>query len=172
MKSKVILGLGCALLAVLALSGCKKEKEEIAVTVVEAPDLINDDFPEAKAEVMAVMEELKLAINDGNIDKLISFHAYGPKFTEFKNGEPRNGGTENEAFERGTFGNVTAVEKFEYDDLEIAVYDNVANVTFHSDFVLKFGDDTATVKDQISLVMVRTENGWKIAHEHHSPLKI
>ena len=31
------------------------------------------------------------SIKDGDIDKLISFHAYGPKFTEFKNGEPEMG---------------------------------------------------------------------------------
>ena len=43
------------------------------------------------------------SIKDGDIDKLISFHAYGPKFTEFKNGEPRNGGKTNETYERGVF---------------------------------------------------------------------
>ena len=133
-------------------------------------DIINDEFPEAQAEVMKVMDELRQAIKKGDLDKLISYHAYGPKFTEFKNGEPRNNDEENEAFERGLFGNVTEVVKFNYDDLKIAVYDKVANVTFHSDFHLKFGEDEAVVNNQISLLFVDTDNGWKIVHEHHSPL--
>ena len=37
------------------------------------------------------------------MDKLISFHAYGAKFTEFKNGEPRNGDEANETYERTRF---------------------------------------------------------------------
>jgi ketosteroid isomerase-like protein len=48
---------------------------------------------------------------------------------------------------------------------------DVANVTFHSDFHLKFGKEAALVKDQITLLLVKTENDWKCIHEHHSPLK-
>ena len=55
--------------------------------------------------------------------------------------------------------------------VKIAVYDNVANVTFHSDFHFIFGENAAIVNDQITLRMVKTENGWKCVHEHHSPLK-
>ena len=107
---------------------------------------------------------------DREIDKLISFHAYGPKFTEFTNGQPRHGGNENEKHERGVFGNVTEVVKLDTKDMKIAVYADVANVTFHSDFHLKFGDDLVVVNNQISLLFVNTDNGWKIVHEHHSPL--
>lgn len=57
-------------------------------------------------------------------------------------------------------------------DMKVAVYhENVAVVTFHSDFHLKFGEDLAVVNDQISLVILKTANEeWKIVHEHHSPL--
>ena len=135
-------------------------------------DLINNEFPEEKAEVMQTMGAITQSIMDGDIDKLISFHAYSPKFTEFKNGEPRNGGKENEAHERGVFGSVTEVIKMDAKDLKIDVYGDVANVTFHSDFHLKFGEDLVVVNDQISLLFVKTDDGWKIVHEHHSPLKI
>lgn len=104
------------------------------------------------------------------MDKLISFHAYGPKFTEFKKGEPRNGGEANEIFERTVFGGVSEVVKFDAKDVQIAVYGDVANVTFHSDFHLKFGEDLVVVNDQITLLFLKTANGWKIVHEHHSPL--
>lgn len=134
-------------------------------------DLINSDFPEAKQEVMQTFGEIAQSIKDGDMDKLISYHAYSPKFTEFKNGEPRNGAEANEIHERNVFGSVTEVIKFDAKDLQIAVYGDVANLTFHSDFHLKFGDDLVIVNDQITLLFVKTKKGWKMVHEHHSPLK-
>ncbi|WP_405397071.1 YybH family protein [Maribacter sp. Asnod2-G09] len=133
-------------------------------------DLINEEFPEAKQEVLETFGAIAQSIKDGDMDKLISFHAYGPKFTEFKNGEPRNGDVATEAHERTVFGSVTEVVKFDAKDLQIAVYGDVANLTFHSDFDLKFGEDVVIVNDQITLLFVRTTDGWKMVHEHHSPL--
>lgn len=134
-------------------------------------DLINNEFPEVQQEVMETFGAIAQSIKDGDLDKLISFHAYGPKFTEFKNGEPRNDGKANETYERNVFGSVTEVIKFDAKDLQIAVYGDVANLTFHSDFHLKFGEDLVIVNDQITLLFVKTKDGWKMVHEHHSPLK-
>jgi len=152
----------------LFLTSCEKEDPDSEVAI----DLIVEEFPEAKKEVMETFGAIAQSIQDGDMDKLISFHAYGPKFTEFKNGEPRNGDVANEAYERNVFGSVTEVVKFDAKDLKIAVYGEVANLTFHSDFHLKFGEDLVVVNDQITLLFVNTPNGWKMVHEHHSPLKI
>lgn len=149
------------------ISACDDDQTlEVAAPI----DLINDEFPEAEQEVMETFGAIAQSIKDGDIDKLISFHAYGPKFTEFKNGEPRNGSEANEAYERNVFGSVTEVIAFNANDLKIAVYGDVANLTFHSDFQLKFGDDLVEVNDQITLLFVKTKDGWKMVHEHHSPL--
>lgn len=134
-------------------------------------DLVNDEFPEEQEEVINTFVAIAQSIKDGDIDKLIAFHAYSPKFTEFKNGEPRNGAKENETHERNVFGSVTEVVKFDAKDLKVAVYGDVANVTFQSDFQLKFGEDLVVVNDQITLLFVNTDDGWKMVHEHHSPLK-
>ena len=150
---------------------CKEKTQTEEVEEVKI-DLVNDEFPEAKEAVMKTMDSIVQSIKDNDIDRLISFHAYSPKFTEFKNGEPRNSGAENEEFERGVFGSVTEVVKFDMNDLNVAVYGDVANVTLHSDFHLKFEEDLAVVNDQISLLFVNTDNGWRIVHEHHSPLKM
>lgn len=159
-------------LAICLLMICCTAEKPVSVSVEEVKvDLINDEFPEAKQEVMETFGAIAQSIKDGDIDKLISFHAYGPKFTEFKNGEPRNGGEANEEHERNVFGSVTEVLKFDANDLQIAVYNDVANVTFHSDFHLKFGEDMVVVNDQITLLFVNTDDGWKLVHEHHSPLK-
>ena len=162
--------------SLMVLSSCKQKQQEIVEVVKEdiveeKVDLINSEFPEAKEEVMKTFGEIGQSILDGDIDKLISFHAYGPKFTEFNEGKPRVGSKENEETERSVFGNVTEVVKFDANDLEVAVYGDVANMTFHSDFHLKFGEDLVVVNNQISLLFVKTDNGWKIVHEHHSPLK-
>ncbi len=157
MKTKMMLTLITALC--LLFTGCKSS------------DLVNTEYPEAQAEVMQTFGEMAQSIKDGDLDKLISFHAYSPKFTEFNEGKPRVGSKENEAHERNVFGSVTEVVKFDAKDLKIAVYGDVANVTFHSDFHLKFGEDLVIVNDQITLLFVNTENGWKMVHEHHSPLK-
>jgi ketosteroid isomerase-like protein len=158
MKTKLIF---TSIIAVaLLFSSCKTQV-----------DIINDEFSESKQEVMETFGAIAQSIKDGDVDKLISFHAYGPKFTEFKNGEPRNGDVANEAHERGVFGSVSEVVKFDAKDLQIAVYGDVANLTFHSDFQLKFGEDLIVVNDQITLLFVKTKDGWKMVHEHHSPLK-
>jgi ketosteroid isomerase-like protein len=159
MKTKLTFTLIIAL--GLSLYGCQAQV-----------DPINDEFSEAKQEVMETFGAVAQSIKDGDLDTLISFHHYGPKFTEFKNGELRNGGEANETHERKTFGAVTEVVKFDAKDLQIAVYGgDVANVTFHSDFHLKFGEELVVVNDQITLLFVKTNKGWKMVHEHHSPLK-
>jgi len=137
-------------------------------------DVIMNEYPEEQAEILQTWDEIIETVKAGDVDKLISFHAYGPKFTEFKQGAPRNGAEENEAFERGVFGSVTEVVKMDANDMKVAVYyGNVAIVTFHSDFHLKFGEDLAVINEQESLVFVKTENDkWKIVHEHHSPLTV
>jgi len=167
MKTKLTLVL--IVIFTITTTGCKQQEQKKEVEEVKI-DLVNDEFPEAKQEVMETFGAIAQSIKDGDIDKLISFHAYGPKFTEFKNGEPRNGDEANEVHERNVFGSVTEVVKFDAKDLQIAVYGDVANLTFHSDFHLKFGEDLVVVNDQITLLFVKTDKGWKMVHEHHSPL--
>jgi ketosteroid isomerase-like protein len=150
----------------ILLAGCE---EKVDAPEIKA-DLVVDEFLEAKQEVLETFGAIAQSIKDKDLDKLISFHAYGSKFTEFKNGEARNGDVANEAHERNVFGSVTEVVKFDAKDLQIAVYGEVANLTFHSDFHLKFGEDLVIVNDQITLLFVNTPDGWKMVHEHHSPL--
>ncbi len=163
-------GMKLALMGILlfGMTSCEGRNSKVEESKL---DLITTEFPEEKQEVMETFGAIAQSIRDGDMDKLISFHAYGPKFTEFKNGEPRNGPAANEAHERSVFGAVTEVVKFDAKDLRIAVYGDVANLTFHSDFHLKFGEDLVVVNDQITLLFVKTSASWKMVHEHHSPLK-
>ncbi len=166
MKTKLTITV--LIVCALFITGCNNDDDE--QTLNPSIDLINPEFPEAKQEVMKIWDAIEQSLRDGDMDKLIAFHAYGPKFTEFKNGEPVNGGEANESYERSAFGAVTEVVKFDTKEFQIAVYGDVANMTFHSDFHLKFGEDLAVISEQTTLLFVRTNNGWKIVHEHHSPL--
>ena len=165
MKTKATL-ITIMLFGLLFTSCSKEETPEVEVKV----DLVNEEYPEKKQEVIDTFVAIARSIKDGDVDKLISYHAYGPKFTEFKNGEPRNGDQANETHERNVFGSVTEVVAFNANDLQVAVYGDVANLTFHSDFQLMFGEDLVVVNDQITLLFVNTADGWKMVHEHHSPL--
>ncbi|MFT4612363.1 MAG: ketosteroid isomerase-like protein [Glaciecola sp.] len=165
MKTKLAVVL--IMIFTIVVHGCDTQDQDTNDIQI---DLINNEFPEAKQEVMETFGAIAQSIMDGDMEKLIAFHAYSPKFTEFKNGEPRNGAEANELHERTVFGSVTEVVKFDANDLKIAVYGVVANLTFHSDFHLKFGDDLVIVNDQITLLFVKTGNEWKMVHEHHSPL--
>ncbi len=159
-------------MAFLVMNGCKEKQEETVEIEEVTVDLLNDEFPEAREAVMKTMDSIAQSVKDKDLDRLISFHAYSEKFTEFKNGEPRNDAAENESFERTVFGSVTDVAKFDMKDTKVAVYGDVANVTFHTDFHLQFEEDLAVINNQVSLLFLNTKDGWRIVHEHHSPLNM
>ena len=156
-----------SLLALPALAGCNSE-------VVEAQanreDLINSEYPAEVAEVEAVLAEIQSAIREGDMDRLISYHAYSPKFSDFQDGGVRTGAAENEKNEREFFGGASSIEKFEYVDPKISVYGDVAVATVHPDVEMTFGDQTIAARRQLTLVFAKTEDGWRIVHEHNSPL--
>lgn len=157
------------MISAITIISCKEKEQKQEITEVKV-DLLNNVFPEAKKEVRMTLDSIEKTVKEGNIDKLISFHAYSPKFTEFKNGELRNDSKANEEFEREVFGNVTEVLKFDNNNTKIDVYGDVANVTTHTDFHLVFDQDTVVINDQMTLLFLKHNNAWRIVHEHHSPL--
>lgn len=132
-------------------------------------DLIHDEFPESQAEIKEVLDGIFKSIQEKDADKLISYHIYGPKFTEFRDGAPRFGSEGNEKYERGF---VEGFSEFNYEleDLKVDVFGDVALATFHADFRPIIGGDTVQIWQQVTLVFVKTNNTWKITHEHISPL--
>jgi hypothetical protein len=155
----------------------------VSTTNVVANSVTDQTYPEAQAEVIETFLAIRQSIIDGAglgkdteyMDQLISFHAYGPKFTEFNDGALWNS-AENEEHERTLFGDIVdpeGVEKFWFqpDSLNVAVYfGNVANLTFISDFELRIGGELHAVENLITLLFVKTKGEWKMVHEHHSPV--
>ncbi|WP_282017280.1 nuclear transport factor 2 family protein [Salegentibacter mishustinae] len=132
---------------------------------------LSKEYAQEKEEVKEALKEIEQSIRNNETDKLISMHAYGPKFTEFQDGGKRQGPKENEEFERNFLGSITEVEKWDWEDLEIHIYGgDVANVTFHSNFKFDRGEEAYDLKMQGTLLFIKTGDGWKITHEHMAPL--
>ncbi|MEY8021632.1 hypothetical protein AB8P51_12430, partial [Muriicola sp. SD30] len=162
------------------------EKPALASKVsVSKGSVIDQPYSQAQAEVLETFGAIAQSITAGAghgydgayMDQLISFHAYGDKFTEFNGGQSFDSAG-NEHNERQLFGEdlvEDGVIQFAAKEgtLKVAVYyGNVANLTFVSDFILmhkEYGE--ITVENLITLLFVKTNGKWKIVHEHHSPLK-
>ncbi|MCH7770779.1 MAG: nuclear transport factor 2 family protein [Bacteroidetes bacterium] len=130
-------------------------------------DIVNDEFPQAKVEIKKVLDGIFKSFQDKDADKLISYHVYGPKFTEFRNDAPRFGSKENEEYERGFVG---AISAFDYNlgDLKIDVFGDVAVVTFEADFRPTIKEQVHQIWANVNLVFVKYNGTWKITHEHFS----
>ncbi|GAA4887909.1 hypothetical protein GCM10023311_09710 [Flaviramulus aquimarinus] len=147
-------------------TNCNK-KESLAKLDEVGINILKDEFPESKAEIKKVLDDIFKCFQDNNADKLIAHHVYGPKFTEFRNDAPRFGSKENEAYERGF---VDAISDFNYNlgDLKIDVFDDTAIVTFEADFRPTMGDQVPQIWANVTLVFIKIDNTWKITHEHFS----
>ena len=184
MKTKLVLPV--ILTSFLLLTGCSSNEDNVqeSESVAEKSSVIDQEYPEAQAEVLEAFGAIAQSITDGAghgyngeyMDQLISFHAYGDKFNEFNGGQTFDSAG-NEHNERQLFGEdieIGGVTKFAAlpGTLKVAVYyGNVANLTFTSDFILmhkEYGE--ITVNNLITLLFVKTKGEWKMVHEHHSPL--
>lgn len=189
MKTK--LSLIVTLTSILFLTGCSNSGSEVEESEslsrsssLSKSSVMNQTYPQAQAEVLetfgAIGESITLGAGNGYdgeyMDQLISFHAYGDKFTEFNDGKLYDSAG-NEHNERSLFGETVdpgGVKQFAPvpGTLKVAVYfGNVANLTFVSDFILEIGGQEYTVNNLITLLFVKTSEGWKMVHEHHSPFE-
>ena len=134
----------------------------------EAADIVRDTFPEAQAAIRAEM----LALNDigrnHDWDALRAAHLQGPKFTELGSGLERHDFEQMIATE---IAGLSPLEDFSVDfrDLKIDVFGEVAVAT---SFPVYRGTtangEGVEIERRATMVYVRTEEGWKIAHEHLS----
>ena len=203
MKTKLVLTV--ILTSFFLLYGCSNNEDNVeesasaskSTTLTKSQDAsknasgIHRAYPKEQAEVLATFGAIATSITNGAglgadeeyMDQLISFHDYGPMFTEFNYDFNGNGfltdSAGNEEHERMLFGEIVkpgGVKKFAAlpGTLKVAVYyGNVANLTFISDFVLDthpLGE--ITVNNLITLLFVKTDGAWKMVHEHHSPLTV
>ena len=153
-------------LTLLCFLGCSKEDVEVPENTAN----LQGNSQKAESEIAATLTAIFTAIDQKDGETLISYHAYGPAFTEFQNGQHRTGSAENEAAEAAL---LDMISSFDYDlnDLQIDVLSGtVAKVTFHADFRPTIGGEEFQQLAQATLIFVKQKGEWKIIHEHLSPL--
>ena len=144
----------------------------LAVPATATPrkgDVAVETYPEAQAQIRRRLDEIWATWASKDVAKIESFHLYGPKFTEFKDGQPRGDGDANRKSEK-EFAAVLTDSKVEMKDLAIAVYGDTAIATFNGNFSGKIEGHPVTDKQGATLVFVKYKGDWKIVHEHFSPL--
>jgi ketosteroid isomerase-like protein len=154
------IGILAIALLVVGTLGCRTSR----------PDIVHQTFPAEQAKIQQLVNEIYACAQSKNAARLPTYHLYGPKFTEFKNGEPRHDAATGEQHEREV---LAAVSDFKYDlqDLKVNVFGQVAIATFHGNFGGTTAEKPFALKLQGTMVFVKDVETWKIAHEHFSPLK-
>jgi len=130
-------------------------------------DIVSDTFPDAQTAIRRRLDEIWATCAKRDFERLESFHLYGPKFTEFKDGKPRGDAHTCAAGERAFFGMVEA-PTVDMKDLAIHVFGECAIVTFNGHFTGKIHGNPVAVDQQSTMVFVRSGSDWKIVHEHFS----
>ncbi len=129
-------------------------------------DLASDPFPEAQAELRAVIDSIARDAMMGNIEGLQAVHLESEKFTKFG---PRSFDRQDVAgtnmSEAAFFGSVSAME-YEAEELKIDVFGELAIATYYPRVSFVQDGEKKTVRGRQTLVFLETPEGWKIVHEH------
>ena len=129
-------------------------------------DLVRDPFHGAQAELTAVVESIRTDIMSANIVGLQSIHLESDKFTKFG---PRNfyrqdvkSTNESEALFFSSVSNVN----YEIKELKIDVFGNLGIVTYYPHVSFAKDGKQNMLTGRQTFVFLKTDNGWKIVHEH------
>ena len=131
-------------------------------------DLAHDPFPDAQTEVREALWAMIRDAEDGDVLGSREAHLDSEKFTKF--GTRRY---ERQNFEQcieSETANLNSLENFKYEprDLQIDVFGAVAIVTYYPHYTASRKGEAIQNSGRQTLVYVKTSDGWKIAHEHHS----
>jgi ketosteroid isomerase-like protein len=111
---------------------------------------------------------------DKDLTTLADFHSAGP-FSKFDENPPYTRQNSQEAFvhEQAAFANISDYS-YKIDDLRVDLLGDVAVATFYLSykgmFVNDYSFEGSPVGSRVraTMVLTRTEKGWRIVHEHFS----
>lgn len=144
---------------VLALIGCASEPSANQA-------LTDDRFPQAQAEIRAVIDSIAADIMTANISGLQDIHLDGDKFTKFGPRQfERQDVTATNASEAAFFSSISNAN-YEVEDLKIDVFGDVGIATYYPRVSFERDGEAVRVTGRQTLVFLNTVDGWKIVHEH------
>ena len=151
-----------ALLVALLAAGCS------SVRTIDS----QANYSQAQAQIERRLQEILLAAETKDFDRLESYHAYGSKFTRFSGSSPdRQDAAATRKLERDGLGALTGL-KMRADALKIDVFGTVGIATFILDYSFRAGGATVRRKDRSTLVFAKENGAWRIVHEHLSPITL
>lgn len=144
---------------VLALIGCAPAPSGEQVS-------IDERFPQAEAEIRAVIDAIAADIRTANISNLQGIHLDSDKFTKFGPRQfERQDVAETNASEAAFFSSISNAS-YEVDDLKIDVFGDFGIATYYPRVSFERDGEAVRVTGRQTLVFLNTQDGWKIVHEH------
>jgi ketosteroid isomerase-like protein len=130
---------------------------------------------EERRRVEAVIFAFFEAGKNKDLSSLPGFHASRESFTKFDENPPFTRQNADEAFmhEQAAFANISDYS-YRVEDLRVDLFGEVAVATFYLAYRGIFVNDytfegsPVESRDRVTMVLARTQGGWKIAHEHFS----
>lgn len=128
--------------------------------------LIAETFPDAQAELRDVVNKIADDAMKANIEGLQSIHLVSDKFTKFgPRSFDRQDVTSTNASEAAFFSSVSDM-KYRVNDLKIDVFGDIGVVTYYPQVSFVKDGESRLVNGRQTLVFLKTDQGWKIVHEH------
>jgi len=122
-------------------------------------------------ELRNAVEKVWQDANQSNIEELKAAHLNSPKFSKFgpriaeRQDVESTNNTETEHFLSITDANLII------EDLKIDIFGDIGITTFYNNYSFIKNNIEVKGKGRVTLVFLKTEEGWKIIHEHSSPFK-
>ena len=124
--------------------------------------------PREATEIAGRLLEIMDACEKKDFVRLESYHLYGPKFTKFSTESA--GRLDAEVARKGERDGLSKVDglSMRVDGLKIDVFGKVGIATFVLNYSFKAGEETIEKQAKTTMVFVKEDGEWKIAHEHLS----
>jgi hypothetical protein len=135
-------------------------------TAGQKQELVDDLFPAAQAELREAVESIARDVMTANIEGLQRIHLLSDKFSKFgpRNFE-RQDVTSTNASEAEFFSSISNAD-YRVNDLKIDVFGAVGVVTYYPQVSFVKEGEPKLVNGRQTLVFLKTDQGWKIVHEH------
>lgn len=135
----------------------------------QTQDLVYDQFPESHAQLKKVIDTIVKDAVAANIEGLQTAHLMSDKFTKFG---PRSFNRQDvdgtNASEAAFFGSISNYQQ-EVRDLKIDIFGDVGIATYYPYVSYEQDGEEKMGSGRQTLVFLRTDDGWKIVHEHGTP---
>jgi ketosteroid isomerase-like protein len=126
------------------------------------------EHPKETKEIAGRLLEIMDACEKKDFVRLESYHLYGPKFTKFSTESAAR--LDAESARKGERDGLSAVNglSMRADGLKIDVFGKVGIATFVLNYSFKLGEEMIEKQAKTTMVFVKEDGQWKIAHEHLS----